>query len=366
MLHKARALWFIAIGLIGLVLLSEIVLSYARPPFYELDLVLGWRLRSNLNISTTQKALDGQEYTVLFQTNADGLRTFGLNPTAPIQILVLGDSFIADATASNDYMWYSILVKELSGATNRPLDDFYVLAGGGGGYGTYQNVLLSERLLNQVNPTVFIHQFCDNDFVNAHYEWESAGNGRTQYMLRPYARIGNDAPFFRPGFAAFAYRSFLGSSRIFNKVEDLVQTFQYKWHGDYSQPIAPEIQSRYEKESVALTRHLLARLRSNYAKIPAFMVNCSGEATGPNKLWTTLAEEAGFTPITLPSDVILAAKARGEKDIFRVDGAHFSEKGNRLYGTALAKALLSDESSAFMISVTGNIPLKRWYDLNPA
>jgi hypothetical protein len=79
-----------------------------------------------------------------------------------------------------------------------------------------------------------------------------------------------------------------------------------------------------------------------------------------------LAEEAGFTPITLPSDVILAAKARGEKDIFRVDGAHFSEKGNRLYGTALAKALLSDESSAFMISVTGNIPLKRWYDLNPA
>jgi hypothetical protein len=37
---------------------------------------------------------------------------------------------------------------------------------------------------------------------------------------------------------------------------------------------------------------------------------------------------------------MLAAKARGEKDIFRVDGAHFSQKGNRLYGAALAKALL--------------------------
>jgi lysophospholipase L1-like esterase len=363
---KAKACCFIAIAFTVLLLLSEIVLFYARPPFYELDSVLGWRLRSNLNISTTQKALDGEEYNVLFETNAEGLRTFGPSATAPIQILVLGDSFTADATASNDQMWYSILVKELSRASGRPLEDFYVLAGGGGGYGTYQNVLLAERLSNTVNATVLIHQFCDNDFVNAHYEWESEGNGRTQYMLRPYATIGVDTPQFRPGFVASTYRSVLGRSRIFNKFEDVIQTMQYRWYGDYSHQIAPEIQSRYEEESLALTRHLLARLRAIYAKVPAVMVNCSGEPIGLNKLWTTLAEEAGFTPLTLPSDVMLAAKTRGEKDIFRVDGAHFSEKGNRLYGAALAKALLSDDSSPFMISVTGNMPLKRRYDLNPA
>jgi hypothetical protein len=333
-------------------LLSEIALSYARPPFYELDPLLGWRLRSNLNISTTQKALDGQQYNVSFQTNADGLRTFGPNPTAPIQILVLGDSFTADATASNDQMWYSVLVKELSTATDRPLEDFYVLAGGGGGYGTYQNVLLSERLSNIIKPTLFIHQFCDNDFVNAHYEWEGEGNGRTQYMLRPYATTGNGVPKFRPGFVASAYRSFLGRSRIFNKIEDFIQNLQYRWHGDYSEEIARELQGRYENEAIELTRLLLTRLRSNYQNIPALIVNCSGEPAGPNKLWTTLAEEAGFTPITLPSDVMLAAKARGEKGIFRIDGAHFSEKGNRLYGAALAKALLSDFSSPFIQKIS--------------
>jgi len=365
-LARVRTSCFVAISFIALLLLSEIALSYARPPFYELDGLLGWRLRSNLNISTTQKTLDGQEYKVLFQTNADGLRTFGHSSTAPIQILVLGDSFTADATASNDQMWYSVLVKELSVLSDRPLEDFYVLAGGGGGYGTYQNVLLSERLSNKVNPTVFIHQFCNNDFVNAHYEWESEGNGRTQYMLRPYAGIGDDAPQYRPGLIAYAYRSVLGRSRIFNKIEDLIQTLQYRWYGDYSQQIAPEIQSRYEKESVALTRHLLTRLRSKYAKIPALMVNCSGEQTGPNKLWSTLANEAGFISITLPSDVMDAAKTRGEKDIFRIDGAHFSEKGNRLYGAALAKALLSDDSSPFMISVNRPMPLKRGSRHDPA
>ena len=339
-LTKQRLFWVLSITSIGLMLLSEIAVSYVRPPFYEVDSLLGWRLRPNISITTTQQTLDGQDYEVHFKTNTEGLRNFGPNPNAPLQILVLGDSFTADATASNDRMWYSIMVKELSLMINRPLEDFYVLAGGGGGYGTYQNLLLSERLVTKVKPTFFIHQFCSNDFVNAHSEWESEGNGRTQYMLRPYATIG-DEPTFRPGVLAMAYRSVLARSRIFNKLEDMIQTLQYRWYGDYSRTLAPEIQDRYEEESLILTRHLLTRLRSNYAQIPAVMVNCSNEQTGPNRFWTNLAEEAGFIPITLPSDIVGEAKARGEKDTFRSDGAHFSEKGNQIYGAALAKMLLS-------------------------
>ena len=60
-----------------------------------------------------------------------------MNDHAPIRILVLGESFTAEPFASDDRMWHSKMAEQLSVLAERPLDDYHVIAGGAGGYGTY-------------------------------------------------------------------------------------------------------------------------------------------------------------------------------------------------------------------------------------
>lgn len=206
----SRALRAASVALVASLLSFLVVegaVAFLRPSIYENVEPLGWRLRSRVRRVFSQSTLGGKEYEVAFSTNVHGVRTFGMNDHAPVRILVLGDSFTAEPFASDDRMWYSKMAERLSVLAERPLDDFYVIAGGAGGYGTYQQVLLSEALVDKVDPTVFILQFCVNDFVNNHLEWESESLVRNQYLRRPFVSIRSDAPRHQSGVLARLYRS---------------------------------------------------------------------------------------------------------------------------------------------------------------
>ncbi len=338
-------MWLASVVMASLiaVLLLEFSLPYwrpAAPPIYQSDPLLGWRLRPDLDRLIEQTSLEGTTYDVAFATDANGLRTVGTNARAPIRVLVLGDSYTADPFASNDRMWYAKMVEQLAVLTQRPLDDYHVSAGGGGGYGTYQAALLAEQLGRTVNPTLFIHQFCGNDFTNNHYGWEAESIVWNQYLLRPYATLGAEEPYYHTGFSAFVYRSLYGRSRLFTRVAQAVQAWRFNWYGAYF-PSPPRNLATYEAESVALTRSLLTELRTQFARTPAVMVNCEEGVSGPERLWTALAQDAGFVPITSPSEAVLEAQAGGAREIFHADGGHLSDAGNQLYGSVLADTLVS-------------------------
>lgn len=337
----------VTLVLLGVALVAlELGLHMLRPSPNQRDSLLGWKLRADLHREFPQSTLGGRPYPARMDTTADGLRVFGSNEKAPIRILVLGDSFTADPYAGDREMWYAKMVERLARATQRPVTDFYVQAGGGGGWGTYQALLLSRTLSRTVNPNMFILQFSSGDFQNNLYEWERWSVVRSQYMRRPFAAMNGDQPRYAPGFLAHVYRSILGESRLLNRIDGLVGTMQARKYGGSTKPLPAEVLAGYERESLAMTRKLLSQLRAEYRDIPALIVNSDSEETGPNKLWKDIAIEAGFIPLRASAALVTAMKGVRRYDVINIDGAHFSDEGNRLFGT-----IIGDEVTALNLPV---------------
>lgn len=328
------SLIFFVVALIVL----EMGLAILRPGPVQRDALLGWRMKENFQREFPQRTLGGQAYSASFATNALGLREFGTNSRAPVTILVLGDSFTADPYASNDRMWYARMAQTLAERTHRPVNDFRVLAGGAGGWGTYQNLLLSQTLAPQIRPSLFVLQFCSNDFQNNAYEWETQGVVRSQYMRRPFATSSGDGPKYVPGIAGAIYRSFIGESRLFNRIDGVIGGVQFQRYGGYIRPLPAGLAQKYERESVNLTKTLLTKLRAEYRGVPAVMVNCDGTQSGISSHWKTIARDAGFIALSRPSDVLGSLKPEQRKTVFNADGSHLSDEGNQLYG-----AIVGDE-----------------------
>jgi hypothetical protein len=348
---KTAAVLLVAILFLSFALAVDFALSRLLPEgVNEPDAQLGWRLKRNLNHRRDKVALSGRKYQVAFSTNEFGLRTFGADRRAPIKILVLGDSHTGEPYASDDQMWYAEFVRRLASLTQRPLSDFYVLAGGSGGYGTLQNLLLARRLKDVFSPTLFVHQFCDNDFLNNSFELEEKSIAFNQWMLRPYLGRDRESIVRHTGLLAQAYRFGLLKSRLFASFDGLLQAQISKLnHGGGL--MLPEQERRayfqkarailYDGESIRTTALLLKRLRDVYREIPAIMIDCPVERSSESNRWIEAGAQAGFVTIASPSDDLVALKEAGEDDFFNVDGDHLSDRGNEAMGRRLAEAVAS-------------------------
>lgn len=342
---KESVSWIVSslISLAVLAVLIEIGYHFLRPSIYRNDHLLGWNLKADTRARFVQHDLDEQEYEVDFRTDGDALRTYGSNSAAQHRILVLGDSFTGEPSASNDKMWFASLARTLARTSGTPVDDYYVWAGGAGGWGTYQNLLLARTLSKKLNPTLLILQFCTNDYSNNHHEWESQGITRNQTMRRPYADPANpDQPKYHEGLIGSAYRSILGESKVFNSLDALIQRFEYAAYGGYGKPIPPATEMRFQEEAVDLTRTLLTKLRQQFPDIPAAMISCDGEKAGLSGRWIDLAKDAGFVPLLAPAEFLRQAKAAGIKKYFGQDGTHLSEQGNLAFGSIVADSLMAE------------------------
>ena len=50
-----------------------------------------------------------------------------------------------------------------------------VFAYGAGGYGTLQEYLILDEVVDHIRPTMLLWQFCSNDFINNDHALEVAG-----------------------------------------------------------------------------------------------------------------------------------------------------------------------------------------------
>lgn len=313
----------------------------------ELDSKLGWRLKKNVVYRREKTALSGRKFDVTFTTDKFGTRTYGANRDAPVKVLVLGDSYTGEPYASDEDMWYAVFVRRLAALTNRPVDDFYVVAAASGGYGTLQSLMLSEEIKTHYSPTLLIHQFCDNDFSNNSFNVEQKSVVLNQWMLRPYLASDRQTIRFHEGTLARLYRTMLFRSSLFGLFDRALQVSLSNHYGGYlmisqkdKDAYLKEVRATtYDPEAIDLTRFLLTKIRKNYESVPALLVDCPIEETAFNHYWLDVAKDAGFVPIPAPSDYLVAAKTRGEADLFGADGAHLSERGNEVMGRMLADAV---------------------------
>lgn len=338
--------------LIVLFMGAEIYARITKPSLYQFDKKYGWKLKQNLNVVQQNTDLSGKDYVVKFLTNSDGIRTGNSQAetensgSGSFKILVLGDSFTADPTASNDTMWFSVLAKELS---KHFAIDTSVFAAGGGGWGTYQNVMLANELAQKYNTDLVILQFCENDFMNNLYDWESMGIVRNQYFNRPYAVFddNNTMTSYRSSkLSAFLYRSFVNHSRVLRKLDALYQQYQYQKYGDYLPDIPKEELTDFQKRAVKVTAKLLDNFRKIFTAAPAFIVNCH-ETISDNYLsgkWKELGGNAGFEVLEKPARFIVSSKNNGKHQYINQDGGHLSELGNIEYGKIMAEEMISNQS----------------------
>lgn len=345
---KIAAFFFVIVMLgLALVAIDAILAAFNPTGVNEGDARLGWRLKKNVVYHREKTAFSGRKFDVTFTTDANGMRTFGKDPNAPVRILVLGDSYTGEPYASDDQMWYADFVRRLAELTHRPQSDFFVAAGASGGYGTLQSLMRAEEIKAHFKPTLLIHQFCDNDFLNNSFELEQKSVVLNQWMMRPYLAPDRETVVFHEGLLPRLYRYMLYRSALFGVFDRALQVSLSSRYGgflmipkDDKDAYAKNVRAMtYDEKAIDLTRFLLTKIRHNFDGVPAIMVDCPIESSETNQVWIDAARSAGFTPIAAPSDVLVAAKLRGEADLFGADGAHLSDTGNALMGRVLADSV---------------------------
>lgn len=322
----------------------ETFIAYFAPNSVQLDNTLGWKLKSNFSKKVLRTRMDGTQHLVLFETDAEGFRTYGNSAYSSKRILVLGDSYTGSSFASNDQMWYSVMVKEIIAKTKIPSDYIDVKAGGAGGYGSYQNYLLASKYKDTLKPDLFILQFCINDFADDFFvNSEMVGPVSILTLNRPNWNAANQTSVFPKTNLSFIYRSFIAETKIFQSIEAVILQFYNKLYFGQSDYLNTN-HSNKNLETVRLkimnTETILKKLRGLFPDVPALMINCSSLESLPNKYWKEVAVNSGFIPISAPSDVLMRQFKLGRQDLFNFDRGHFSDIGNILYGKTLSKELL--------------------------
>ena len=325
-----------------IIIFIEIYAQIFRPSVNINDEKLGWKLKKNFTFTFKEKDFYDESYEVIFKTDSNGLRPFGNLSKNSKKILILGDSFSNDPYSSNEKMWYAILANQLE---KNSTFKFGGWSGGAGGYGTLQQLLFLDEIMKKIKPDIFILQFCSNDFMNNHQNLELKKGAIGQYSRRPYIDQKNlNVINFNNGFLHKILRTnYFGDSKVLNKIIFLYSNFKYNKIGTK----IDKNTKKFEDQSIIITEKILEKIGKKLEYLKPIMVNCSSKKIGPNQYWEEIGLKAGFVVISDPSDKIELI-SKNEKIYFR-DGGHFNTLGNKIYGQALADAIINNYSYLFKI-----------------
>jgi hypothetical protein len=342
-LIKSLITLLIAILLLFVLLAAmEAFLQHIKPAVYENDNILGWKLKPDVKRTVENIRLDKSQYSAEITTNVLGLRDDKRETSPALTMLVIGDSFTADPFSGNEDMWYVAGARELEKLSGIEANSIRTLGGGGGGYGSYQELMVLQQIKQKVHPDIFVLQFCGNDFMNNHKKAEEDGIVRSQYMRRPYYNLDGTVSFVDSPYAWLWRKPPTGESKIFNKLDGVIQNMQYMRYKGYFRPDSPSLTNIYDAEMNEVTAVLLKKIRQELPDKLAFMVTCGAAREDKNALWVRLGREAGFTVLTTPSNILETAKA--DKKLFYQDGSHLAPEGNALFGKTFGEELFKQKS----------------------
>jgi lysophospholipase L1-like esterase len=318
----------IFILLITLTLLEFFFRTY-RPNYHTFDNDLGWTLKKNFSFVYKEKDLYKNIYYVNFFTNEDGLRPFGDKKKGGKEILILGDSFTTDPYASNNDMWYAVLAEELS----KNNTNYFGFAGGGGGYGTFQQLILLEKIKKKIAPDIFILQFCSNDYMNNYYEWEKEQGAMGQYIRRPYFEKNSLLKKKDNFFYSMINTKFLSELKIANIFIFLLSNFNQKLFHNVEDFKKNEF---FKKEAINITLELLIKIRKIYPTAKTYIINCDPDDEKSQE-FKDLTAKSNF--ILIPTGDKIKEHIFKEEKIFYKDGSHYNQLGNKLLGIEIYRYL---------------------------
>ena len=300
----------------------------------EIDAELGWKTKANYQFQNTVADGGGVDYEIDYRTYENGFRNVNATEADTIEqkIWFIGDSYTQAVEVSNEKTFYGVLEKEF------PLNAF---AYGASGYSTYQQFLVFEKYVDEIQPDVVVWQFCSNDFIDNYHELEKAADYKIG-VRRPYLNLQGERVYHTPipkllewgKKSRLAYAFFLIQEKVkskFGEKRRSAETQIAEDHLDY-----PTYKTAYD-----ITDLILKKIKN---KLPAKTKILFFSADAYNPQMQDFADLciANGLPVELGTAHELNAANFGRKEMmFAYDNYHWNNRGHEVVAAALKKRLLS-------------------------
>jgi hypothetical protein len=299
-----------------------------NPKLIALDEELGWLPVADYRYSGDLADANGASYPVNLQTDSAGYRMYGDVHTGDRKkVLFLGDSYTYAMHVSNDKTFYGILKEEM---------DIEVFAFGVDGYGTLQEYMLVDKIIDEIAPDVVVLQFCPNDFINNHYGLEQSSAFNNNGLRRPYfiddeVRYRTPANFGAVREFAANYSEFLYF--IIKKIDSLKAP-----PVNPSESLIEEQGMSYPlfKESVQITNQLAGRIRARIPLNTPLYAFATDHGFPYHDAFKSVAENNDIEFIDGTSQAIVAAERQGITTR-SADKAHWNNEGHRIVADVLRR-----------------------------
>ena len=324
---------YFLISIITIIFFDTIALKLQQNKSIQVyDKELGWILNNNIKIKINGLTKQNQKYEINYSTSkVKGFREYDEKQEYKKNILVIGDSYTAGPFASNNRMYYSYIKEELEKKGH--FFNWYVA--GGGGYGTLQQYLLIKKYFDEINPTIIIHQFCENDFENNTKQIEKNSILYSQYYFRPY--LINDKIVYDNSFKGKLYKFFYHNSYLYKRIDKILTNHRYRNNNGYFDKKAYNNNFENSKKITSSIFKLIKNLVGN--KVVYASINCSAKDKQKFNSWIKILNEHKIINLSNSNLIIENISKKGE-DIYYSDGAHLNENGNKIFGKSAAVELI--------------------------
>lgn len=324
---------YFLISIITIIFFDTIALKLQQNKSIQVyDKELGWILNNNIKIKINGLTKQNQKYEINYSTSkVKGFREYDEKQEYKKNILVIGDSYTAGPFASNNRMYYSHIKEELEKKGH--FFNWYVA--GGGGYGTLQQYLLIKKYFDEINPTIIIHQFCENDFENNTKQIEKNSILYSQYYFRPY--LINDKIVYDNSFKGKLYKFFYHNSYLYKRIDKILTNHRYRNNNGYFDKKAYNNNFENSKKITSGIFKLIKNLVGN--KVVYASINCSAKDKQKFNSWIKILNEHKIINLSNSNLIIENISKKGE-DIYYSDGAHLNENGNKIFGKSAAVELI--------------------------
>ena len=303
-----------------------------------LDPELGWVATANYLFDGQLVDAGGNAYPANIRSNSAGYRMYG-NPQEEgrKKVLFLGDSFTQAMHVSNENTYYGILGRDL---------DLEVFAFGTEAYGTLQEYMLLDRIIDGIKPDVVVLQFCPNDFINNHYALELESVSNNNGLRRPYFQDGNIV--YRTPSRVAALREFAASYShflywILTRI-DMVKAAPANASLDDSseQLIVKEgLSYPYFQESVQITQQLLKKFRDRVPATTPVYIFSSHNAEPYHAQLQRALEGSGMIFIDGTGQAVIDAQKQGITAVAG-DHSHWNNAGHQIVADVLKRYFIEN------------------------
>ena len=247
------------------------------------------------------------------------------------KILFLGDSFTAGMGVESQQMYYAVVARALG---------LSAVAYAAPGYGTLQEALVLNRILEHVRPEVVVLQVCSNDLINNYWGLERASLHQRVLRPRPYLENGKIVQHM-PRSGGWLRLFLAQNSRLFHFIfiheeKLLLRLAKSGMLSSIEDEIARDPNFPPFLEAQAVTGSILERMKQRLGTIPfkAFIVD---DVEPARAALQRVFAQAGIELSEAGIHALHEATSREPQVKLRLeDGVHLSAAGNEVLGRALA------------------------------